>query len=82
MHKKNPVLFREQDSMEKTRLKNRLKQPKNIVKIGDSRIHFYYRVAGTMAMFFIIPARQVTVIIIKKSEQPVLYLSTRVPANP
>jgi hypothetical protein len=33
-------------------------------------------------MFFIIPARQVTVIIIKKSEQTVLYLSTRVPAIP
>ena len=33
-------------------------------------------------MFFIIPARQVTVVIIKTSEQAVLYLSTKVPANP
>ena len=40
MRKKNPVLFREQDLMENTRLKNRLKQPKNIVKIGNSRIRF------------------------------------------
>ena len=68
--------------MEKTRLKNRLKQPKNMFKIRRMPIRFCYLVAGTMEMSFIIPARQVTVIIIKKSEQPMLYLSTRVPANP
>ena len=51
-------------------------------KIRRMPTRFYHLVAGTMEMFFIIPARQVTVIIIKKSEQPVLYLSTRVPANP